>query len=34
MGLRVIARFLSQVTRFWTGVEIHPGAKHRLTRVY
>ncbi len=24
---RVTARFLSQVTRFWTGVEIHPGAR-------
>jgi serine O-acetyltransferase len=23
---RLIARILSQVTRFWTGVEIHPGA--------
>ena len=26
-GMRLIARFLSQVTRFWTGVEIHPGAR-------
>lgn len=26
-NLRVPARFLSQVTRFWTGVEIHPGAR-------
>jgi len=26
-NLRVPARFLSQVTRFWTGVEIHPGAQ-------
>src|SRR6202042_2433481 len=26
-GLRLPARFLSQVTRFWTGIEIHPGAK-------
>jgi serine O-acetyltransferase len=25
--LRLPARFLSQVTRFWTGVEIHPGAR-------
>ena len=25
--LRIPARFLSQVTRFWTGVEIHPGAR-------
>jgi serine O-acetyltransferase len=24
---RLAARFLSQVTRFWTGVEIHPGAR-------
>ena len=31
-NLRVPARFLSQVTRFWTGIEIHPGARlgHRL----
>lgn len=26
-GLKVFARFLSQVGRFFTGVEIHPGAK-------
>jgi serine O-acetyltransferase len=26
-GLRLPARFLSQVVRFWTGVEIHPGAR-------
>lgn len=26
-GWRVVARMLSQQTRFWTGVEIHPGAK-------
>jgi serine O-acetyltransferase len=25
-GFRLTARILSQVTRFWTGVEIHPGA--------
>jgi len=25
-GFRLTARVLSQVTRFWTGVEIHPGA--------
>ena len=25
-GFRLIARILSQVSRFWTGVEIHPGA--------
>ena len=25
-GFRLLARFLSQVSRFWTGVEIHPGA--------
>jgi serine O-acetyltransferase len=24
---KLLARFLSQVTRFWTGVEIHPGAR-------
>jgi len=24
---RLLARFLSQITRFWTGVEIHPGAR-------
>ncbi len=23
---RLLARFLSQVSRFWTGIEIHPGA--------
>jgi serine O-acetyltransferase len=26
-NLRLLARFFSQVTRFWTGVEIHPGAR-------
>jgi len=26
-GWRLTARILSQVTRFWTGVEIHPGAR-------
>src|ERR1039457_3421190 len=25
--MKLAARFLSQVTRFWTGVEIHPGAQ-------
>jgi serine O-acetyltransferase len=25
-GWRLTARMLSQITRFWTGVEIHPGA--------
>ena len=25
--LRLLARLLSQITRFWTGVEIHPGAQ-------
>jgi serine O-acetyltransferase len=25
--LKLLARMLSQVTRFWTGVEIHPGAR-------
>jgi len=25
--LKLPARFLSQVTRFWTGIEIHPGAR-------
>jgi serine O-acetyltransferase len=25
-GFRLVARILSQITRFWTGVEIHPGA--------
>jgi serine O-acetyltransferase len=25
-GFKLIARILSQTTRFWTGVEIHPGA--------
>jgi serine O-acetyltransferase len=25
-GLRLVARLLSQFARFWTGVEIHPGA--------
>lgn len=27
LGLKTLARFLSQLTRFLTGVEIHPGAK-------
>ena len=26
-GWRLTARILSQITRFWTGVEIHPGAQ-------
>src|SRR5689334_11338504 len=26
-GLRTLARFLSQVTRFFFGIEIHPGAE-------
>lgn len=26
-GLRFLARFVSQWSRFWTGIEIHPGAK-------
>ncbi|MEB3207140.1 MAG: serine O-acetyltransferase [Vampirovibrionales bacterium] len=26
-GLKLLARFLSQVSRFVTGIEIHPGAK-------
>ena len=26
-GLKFLARFLSQWARFWTGIEIHPGAK-------
>ncbi|HEY5095932.1 MAG TPA: serine O-acetyltransferase [Candidatus Eremiobacteraceae bacterium] len=26
-GVPVLPRFLSHVTRFWTGVEIHPGAE-------
>src|SRR4051812_44971852 len=26
-GWKVPARLLSQITRFWTGVEIHPGAR-------
>jgi serine O-acetyltransferase len=25
-GWRLLARYLSQVARFWTGIEIHPGA--------
>jgi serine O-acetyltransferase len=31
-GLRFLARFHSQWVRFWTGIEIHPGARigHRL----
>jgi serine O-acetyltransferase len=27
LRLRVLARFLSVLNRFWTGVEIHPGAR-------
>ena len=26
-GLKFLARFVSQWSRFWTGIEIHPGAK-------
>ena len=26
-GMKLTARILSQITRFWTGVEIHPGAR-------
>ncbi len=26
-GFRLPARLLSQITRFWTGIEIHPGAR-------
>lgn len=26
-GMRFLARLISQCTRFWTGVEIHPGAQ-------
>lgn len=26
-GLKLLARWFSQITRFWTGIEIHPGAK-------
>jgi serine O-acetyltransferase len=25
-GFRLLARYLSQISRFWTGIEIHPGA--------
>ncbi len=25
-GLKLLARWFSQITRFWTGIEIHPGA--------
>jgi serine O-acetyltransferase len=25
-GFRLLARYLSQICRFWTGIEIHPGA--------
>ena len=25
-GFQLVARFLSQAVRFWTGIEIHPGA--------
>ena len=27
MGLRFMSRFISQLSRFFTGIEIHPGAK-------
>lgn len=27
LGLRTIPRFISQLARFFTGIEIHPGAK-------
>src|SRR6266702_7867812 len=27
LGLRLIARLVSVLARFWTGVEIHPGAQ-------
>ena len=27
LGLRVLARLLSAITRFWSGVEIHPAAR-------
>jgi len=26
-GFRLLARYLSQLARFWTGIEIHPGAQ-------
>ena len=26
-GFKLLARWFSQITRFWTGIEIHPGAK-------
>jgi len=26
-GLKLLARWFSQITRFWTGIEIHPGAQ-------
>lgn len=26
-GIKLLARWFSQITRFWTGIEIHPGAK-------
>ena len=26
-GLRVLARFISEMSRFWTGIDIHPGAQ-------
>jgi serine O-acetyltransferase len=26
-NLKLLARVLSQITRFWTGIEIHPGAR-------
>lgn len=25
-GMKLLARWFSQITRFWTGIEIHPGA--------
>jgi serine O-acetyltransferase len=27
LGLRLLSRYLSAINRFWTGVEIHPGAR-------
>lgn len=26
-GLRILPRFISEMARFWTGIEIHPGAR-------
>jgi serine O-acetyltransferase len=26
-GMKLLARWFSQITRFWTGIEIHPGAR-------